>query len=108
MVTVKGPALGLSSQCYPELIGPTAIREIEADEPYTDLGLGIKIELDVEQTLPLEWGFTVRFRDFEEVLAYQPHMLEFHFTDQDLDEHYPGGDYEIKLVVHTPGSRKQR
>jgi len=29
-------------------------------------------------------------------------MLEFHFTDQDLDEHYPGGDHEIKLVVHAP------
>jgi N-acetylneuraminate synthase len=29
-------------------------------------------------------------------------MLEFHFTDQDLDEHYPGKDHEIKLVVHAP------
>jgi N-acetylneuraminate synthase len=29
-------------------------------------------------------------------------MLEFHFTDQDLDEHYPGQDHDLKLVVHAP------
>ena len=50
----------------------------------------------------MEWGFTVRFRDFEELLVYQPKLLEFHFTDQDLDEKYPGGDFDLKLVVHAP------
>jgi N-acetylneuraminate synthase len=102
MVTVKGPALGLSPQRYPELIGRTSTRVIEVDEPFTDRDLGFNIELDVEHTLPLEWGFTVRFRDFEETLNYHPRMLEFHFTDQDLDEHYPRKEHEIKLVVHAP------
>jgi len=102
MVAVKGPALGLSPQRYPELIGRTSTRVIEVDEPFTDRDLGIKIELDVEHTLPLEWGFTVRFRDYAETLIYQPRMLEFHFTDQDLDEHYPGQDHDLKLVVHAP------
>jgi len=42
------------------------------------------------------------------MLPYQPHMLEFHFTDQDLDEHFPGEDFSeksgqpLKLVVHAP------
>jgi N-acetylneuraminate synthase len=102
MVTVKGPALGLSPQKYPELIGRSTTRVIEEDDPFTEQDLGLNIELDVEHTLPLEWGFTVRFRDYQESLLYQPAMLEFHFTDQDLDEHYPGGDYDIKLVVHAP------
>lgn len=102
LVTVKGPALGLSPQKYPELIGRTSTRLIEVDEPFTDIDLGFAIELDVEHTLPLEWGFTVRFRDFTESLKYHPRMLEFHFTDQDLDEHYPGGNHEIKLVAHAP------
>ena len=37
-----------------------------------------------------------------------PRMLEFHFTDQDLDEQYPGQDFSeksghpMKLVVHAP------
>jgi N-acetylneuraminate synthase len=102
MVTVKGPALGLSPQRYPQLIGRTSTRVIEVDEPFTDKDLGVKFELDVEHTLPLEWGFTVRFRDFEETLVHQPRMLEFHFTDQDLDEQYPGQDHDLKLIVHAP------
>jgi N-acetylneuraminate synthase len=50
----------------------------------------------------------VRFRDDEEMLVYQPRMLEYHFTDQDLDEHYPGRDHSaqseqpLQLVVHAP------
>lgn len=101
-VAVKGPALGLSPQRYPDLIGRTATRSIEIDEPFHDGDLGVEISLDLEHTLPLEWGFAVRFRDFEEVLAYHPRILEFHFTDQDLDEEYPGGDHKLGLVVHAP------
>ncbi|MCK4726271.1 MAG: N-acetylneuraminate synthase family protein, partial [Anaerolineales bacterium] len=96
MVTVKGPALGLSPQKYPELLGRTATRVIEVDDPFTDQDLGLIIDLDVAHTLPLEWGFTVRFRDFEDTLKYHPSMLEFHFTDQDLDEQYPGGEHDLK------------
>ena len=102
MVTVKGPALGVSPQHYHELIGRQANRVVEEDEPFLDKDLGIEFRLDFEHTLPMEWGFTVRFRDFEELLVYQPKLLEFHFTDQDLDEKYPGGDFDLKLVVHAP------
>jgi N-acetylneuraminate synthase len=108
MVTVKGPALGISPQNYTRLIGRLAERVIEEDEPFLDSDLGLKIILDSEHVLPMDYGFTVRFRDFEEMLAYQPRMLEFHFTDQDLDESYPGQDFSansphpLKLVVHAP------
>jgi len=101
-ITVKGPALGLSPQHYEQLVGRVAERVIEEDEPFLERDLGIKIELDAKHTLPMDYGFTVRFRDSHELLAYQPRMLEYHFTDQDLEEHYPGGDYELKLVVHAP------
>jgi N-acetylneuraminate synthase len=102
MVAVKGPALGISPQRYIELLGRTAERTIEEDEPFQESDLGHKIVLDVEHLLPMEYGFTVRFRDYEELLVHQPRMLEYHFTDQDLDEHYPGGDHQLKLVVHAP------
>jgi len=108
MVTVKGPALGISPQRYPELVGRVAERRIEEDEPFQEGDLGHKIALDTEHILPMEYGFTVRFRDYEELLAYQPRLLEYHFTDQDLDERYPGGDHTaasqhpLKLVVHAP------
>jgi sialic acid synthase SpsE/sugar phosphate isomerase/epimerase len=102
MVTVKGPALGISPQRYQELLGRVAVRTIEEDEPFLEKDLGHEISLDSGHTLPMEWGFTVRYRDYEEMLAYNPHMLEFHFTDQDLDEEYPGAELPIKLVVHAP------
>ncbi len=107
-IAVKGPALGLSPQNYTRLVGRTAERTIEEDEPFLDRDLGIRLDLDIGRSLPMESGFTVRFRDFEEMLPYQPRMLEFHFTDQDLDEHYPGKDFgeksaqPLKLVVHAP------
>lgn len=102
LIRVKGPALGISPQRYPELVGRTAVRVIEEDEPFLERDLGLEIRLDVEHTLPMEYGFTVRFRDYDEMLAYQPKMLEFHFTDQDLDETYPGTQHNLKLVVHAP------
>ncbi len=102
LVAVKGPALGISPQRYEELIGRTAERVIEEDEPFLERDLGHVIELDAEHTLPMDWGFTVRFLDYETMLAYKPHMLEFHFTDKDLEETYPGGDQPVKLVVHAP------
>jgi len=102
MVNVKGPALGVSPQHYPELIGRKAQRAIEEDEPFMEKDLGIEFKLDLEHTLPMDWGFTVRFRDFEDLLVYKPRILEFHFTDQDLDEEYPGGNFDFNLVVHAP------
>lgn len=101
-ITVKGPALGISPQNYLKLVGRTAERVIEEDEPFLEKDLGVKIELDMAHTLPMEYGFTVRFRDFDELLVYNPKMLEFHFTDQDLDEHYPGNDFKFRMVVHAP------
>jgi len=108
MVAVKGPALGLSPQKYTELIGRVAERIIEEDEPFLDRDLGIKIALDTDKTLPMDYGFTVRFRDFHEMLPYNPRMLEFHFTDKDLDDPYPGNDFSLasehpmQLIVHAP------
>ncbi len=101
-ITVKGPGLGLSPQLYPELLGQRATRLIEADEPFTESDLGIRHQLDMQHTLPMQWGFTVRFRDYEELLTLHPNFLEFHFTDQDLNDRYPGQNYDMPLVVHAP------
>jgi N-acetylneuraminate synthase len=102
MVTVKGPGQGLSPQRYEDLIGREAERVIEEDEPFFERDLGEYIALDVESTLPMKWGFTVRYLDYEPMLQYKPHLLEFHFTDKDLDESYPGGKHDMQLVVHAP------
>jgi sialic acid synthase SpsE/sugar phosphate isomerase/epimerase len=102
MVAVKGPALGISPQRYMELIGRVSTRLIEEEEPFQESDLGYTIDLNVDEILPMDWGFTVRFRDFQELLVHKPKLLEFHFTDQDLDEHYPGEDFDLRLVAHAP------
>ncbi len=102
MVTVMGPALGISPQHYHDLIGRVADRKIDAYEPFLERDLGIHFDLEISQTLPMEYGFTVRFRDYEDLLEYEPKMLEYHFTDQDLDVPYPGQKHDLKLVVHAP------
>ena len=107
-VAVKGPALGLSPQNYSALLGRTCERVIEVDDPFLDRDMGFVFSLLEQKTLPMEYGFTVRFRDFHEMLDYKPKLLEFHFTDQDLDQDYPGEDHSeasalpLKLVVHAP------
>lgn len=102
LISVKGPALGISPQHYPDLVGRRSIRVIEKDEVFLDRDLGLEINLDVNRLLPMKYGFTVRFRDYEGLLSYGPHLLEFHFTDKDLDDEYPGGDMDLNLVVHAP------
>jgi len=102
MVAVKGPGQGLSPQRYMDLIGRTAERPIEAEEPFLERDLGVGLTLDVEHTLPMKWGFVVRFNDYEHVLKHKPPILEFHFTDKDLDMPYPGEDMDVQLVVHAP------
>ncbi len=101
-VTVKGPGQGLSPQRYTELIGRIAGRVIAADEPFLERDLGQAITLDLEHTLPMPWGFVVRFNDFRQAARHNLPLMEFHFTDKDLDDPYPGDDLDIQLVVHAP------
>lgn len=102
MVAVKGPGQGLSPQLYDQLIGHTIQRAIEADGMFLPVDIGELVTLDVEHTLPMAWGFVVRYGDVEPMLPYQPKILEFHFTDRDLDEEYTGGKLDLGLVVHAP------
>ncbi|MGD0750455.1 MAG: N-acetylneuraminate synthase family protein [Anaerolineales bacterium] len=102
MITVKGPGLGLSPQRYPELLGRRSERVVGEDEPFVESDLGIHPEREMEHTLPMQWGFTVRFRDYKELMVHKPQFLEFHFTDADLKEKYAGADYDMPLVVHAP------
>jgi sialic acid synthase SpsE/sugar phosphate isomerase/epimerase len=102
MVTVKGPGQGLSPQYFEELVGRIADRQIDQDEPFFERDLGQEVTLNLDETLPMPWGFVVRFNDYKTVLEYNLPLLEFHFTDKDLDEVYPGDDLDMQLVIHAP------
>ncbi len=102
MVTVKGPGQGLSPQRFSDLVGRKAVREIEEDSMFLPVDVGEQIALDVGHTIPMEWGFVVRYNDYEHILQYDPKILEFHFTHRDLDEAYSGEKHDMGLVVHAP------
>ncbi len=102
MISVKGPGQGLSPQRYPDLMGKIAVRHIEAEEPFLEKDLGHEISLNLEKTLPMPWGFVVRFNDYQSTLDYNLPLLEFHFTDNDLDEKYPGDNLDMQLIIHSP------
>lgn len=102
MITVKGPGQGLSPQRYTELIGRIAERVVEPEEPFLERDLGQDVTLNLEKTLPMPWGFVVRFNDYKKILDYKFPLLEFHFTDKDLDEVYPGDDLDMQLIIHAP------
>jgi len=96
MVSVKGPGQGLSPQRYTDLIGQVMERSLALDEPFLERDLGQRITLDVEHTLPMQWGLVVRFDDYNKAMRLSPNMLEFHFTDKDLDETYPGFPGDVR------------
>jgi len=102
MVTVKGPGQGLSPQRYAELIGREATRDIEEDGLFLPVDVGEHIVPDMEHTVQMEWGFVVRYNDYQSMLKYKPRLLEFHFTSRDLDDEYDGQDHQMGLVVHAP------
>jgi sialic acid synthase SpsE/sugar phosphate isomerase/epimerase len=102
MVTVKGPGQGLSPQRYQDLIGRVATRDIEEDGLFLPVDVGEHIVLDMEHTVHMEWGFVVRYNDYQPILKYKPKILEFHFTSRDLDDDYDGQDHQMGLVVHAP------
>ncbi len=102
MITVKGPGQGLSPQRYEELLGRKMNREILVDTPFLPEDIGEQIALNMDRTVPMKWGFVVRYTDYQPMLQYNPHILEFHFTDRDLNEKYDGAKHEMGLVVHAP------
>ena len=101
-IAVKGPGQGLSPQRYTDLIGRVATREISHDEPFFERDLGEDVTLNLEKSLPMPWGFVVRFKDYKSVLEQNLPVMEFHFSDKDLEEVYPGDDLDAQLVVHAP------
>jgi N-acetylneuraminate synthase len=102
MITVKGPGQGLSPQRYKDLVGRIVERDVEEDGLFLPEDIGMRVTLDMEHTLPMKWGFVSRYNDFEEMLKYNPEIVEFHFTNRDLDEEFNGKNFDLELIVHAP------
>ncbi|MCK4322972.1 MAG: N-acetylneuraminate synthase family protein [Armatimonadetes bacterium] len=103
MLTARGPGSGVNPQRYPEVIGRPAPRNIRQGEQLREWDTtGITPDQVIAQ-FPGCWGLVVRYRDAERFAHWEPNLLEFHLTDQDLDN-LPEqlGEFESELAVHAP------
>jgi len=103
MITAKSPGKGLSPQLIDKLIGRKAIRDIKADEPFTeeDIGITWKFDSSIFKRFKVKWGFKVRFDTVDELVKYNPKLVEFHFTEEDLDHEFEKKNYSQELYVHA-------
>ena len=102
MVTAKGPGKGVSPQRIFDLIGRVAPRQIRADEAFSDEDMGegelVRPKIDFKR----DWGFKARFHNLDELLPHNPKLLEFHFSDKDLEYNYTGPYLDTELYIHAP------
>ncbi len=106
MLTALGPGSGISPQRYPELVGHSVPREIRKGEQFRESDITGVTPQQVSAVFPRRWGPVVRYRDAAALAQWQPDVMEFHLTDQDL-EHFPEdlGQFEPELIVHAPEYR---
>lgn len=98
-----GPGSGITPQRYEELIGCRIRRDIRQGEQFRESDLRDITPQQMVARFPRRWGPVVRYRDAAQLVQWNPHVLEFHLTDQDLDStppHLP--QFEQELVVHAP------
>lgn len=107
MIAAKGPGKGISPQRFYDLIGKTAVRDIQKGENFReeDFGAAFSSRSFIDR-LNMRWGLKVRFHDLDQMVSYNPGFVEFHFTDKDLDVPFePPKRYEQELYVHAPEYR---
>lgn len=105
LLTVRGPAKGLSPQRMVELVGTLAQHDFAAGERFLDADLAPEtyvIPVFDPRSVGFRWAPVVRFSDVATFLPYRPLALEFHLTDKDLEEPLRGGPFTQELIVHAP------
>jgi N-acetylneuraminate synthase len=103
MVSVMGPGKGLPPSEMDRLIGKTAVRFIPEGTCFVEEDIKDHDDCIVERSFRSSWGLIVRYDDFETMVALNPKVIEFHFTENDLSRKYtPPGKYNQSLIVHAP------
>lgn len=102
-VTVMGPGHGISPQRRAELVGKTARRDIRAQEQFRESDIAPTPLEQLAAAFPLPWGPVVRYRDYQAMKRFRPHLFEFHLTDQDVRAQIPSvAPCKQELVIHAP------
>ncbi len=103
MLQALGPGSGISPQRHRELIGRTMRRDIRQGQQFRESDLKDITSQQMATEFPRRWGPVVRYRDAAKLAQWNPDVLEFHLTDQDLDN--PPDDlpqFSQELIIHAP------
>lgn len=103
MLTAKSPGKGLSPQMIDRLVGKKAKRDLQKDALFLESDIKSMRRPNFNKRFRSKWGMKVRFHNLEQMIAFKPKIVEFHFTDKDLDfEFNPDKKYNAELYVHAP------
>lgn len=106
MVTAKAPGKGLSPLRLHELIGRTTRRFVLADECFTPEDLQPPGTVRSVPQFETRWGFKGRFGNLQELLTYQPKLVEIQLSDRDVVDPaelpLAGTRYPFALFLHCP------
>ncbi|MBI2099151.1 N-acetylneuraminate synthase family protein [Candidatus Uhrbacteria bacterium] len=109
MITVKGPAKGLSPQKIYELVGVKALRDIPKDDLFTEADLRGENFKPEHYDYKSLWGLKTRFHEADFAALFNPKFFEFHLTDRDVEEGWePKRKYDQMLVIHAPDYWQRR
>ncbi len=103
MLQALGPGSGISPQRYQELIGRKVSHDIAKGEQFRESDIKDITPQQIVAAFPRRWGPVVRYRDAATLAQWNPDVLEFHLTDQDLDN--PPADlpqFDQELILHAP------
>lgn len=104
---VRSPGNGISPRYYQQLLGSTAVRDIEPGEALymTDLS-GNRMGAVDTYPLNFKWGIPVRHRDVYKLYdEFAAPLIEFHLSFKDLelvDEDILTRKLDTEVIVHAP------
>ena len=103
MVSVQGPGKGLTPSRMDELIGKRLKRDIQKGDFFLEEDLNGRKSADFSNSFRTRWGLVSRFSDLEEMLLYNPKVIEFHLAERDFQLGFiPKGQNPQALIVHAP------
>lgn len=105
-IDVKSPGQGLSPKKFPQLIGKTLRRNIEAEGFFYDSDLFDSSIVPRQYKFNRPWGIPVRYHDFDTFMGMcEPDFVEFHlsYSDMELDlGRFISREQTCGFVVHAP------
>jgi sialic acid synthase SpsE/sugar phosphate isomerase/epimerase len=105
MIKIMGPGKGLATSRREQLIGKISNRAITKDTFFFEADLETSNGLELLENLSFKskWGLIARFLDFEQMISFNPDVIEIHLAEKDLNTKFiPAKKYRQELIIHVP------